>query len=679
MDIVDPVFTWISTNPTWAGFVVFLVAFFESLALVGLVLPGAVMMFGIGALVGGGVMPLWPTLIWAAAGAIAGDGISFWLGRTLHMRIKTLWPLNKHPELIANATNFFHRHGGKSILFGRFIGPIRPVIPAVAGMLEMSPQRFFIVNVISGILWAPVYVFPGILFAASLGLAAEVTSRLAVVLGTVGGTLLLALWLLRILFNRAHRYAYPLIQRTLAWANLHPRMGRIPASLLDPEQPEARGLTLLALLLLITATLFALVAHASGASGLLFNLDRYLHIAAASLRTPAMDDLFVTLAQLADWQVLLPLSLAVFAWLWRCCNHHAARHWLAAVGIGTLLSFNLLWLEGPANAILPAPLHSGQLMTAMAVYGFLAIIIAREFPEPRRWPIYALVTVLLLGIAMARLYLGASRLSGVMGALTLGAAWVSLLGIAYRHHPAERVQPAGLAGIAILVLVVAAGWHEMRHHETTLQRYSTVPLEIVTTRSDWLEERWQELPTYRDDLRGIHNHPLDLQYADDLKNLEQQLLQHGWYKPREVTALNWLIWLAPDTPLKQIPVLPQVHNGSNEALLLVKEVKDKKQWLALRLWPSGYRLEEKDQPLWIGNVSLLQPTAIAGLTVPRTQSNFDRPLQQLLTELSDWQIKKHRRKSDLKGWSGEVVLLNPKPQDAIPAYAGVMKDFLNEN
>ncbi len=661
MDTVDIVFNWISANPAWAGFIVFLVAFFESLALVGLVLPGAVMMFGIGALVGGGVMSLWPTLIWAAAGAIAGDGISFWLGRTMHMRLKTLWPLRTHPELIASATQFFHRHGGKSILFGRFIGPIRPVIPAVAGMLEMSPRRFLLFNIISGILWAPVYVFPGILFAASLGLAAEVTSRLAVVLGTVGGTLLLALWLLRVLFNRVHRHAYPLIQRILRWANLHPRMGHIPAALLDPAQPEARGLTLLAFLLLLTTSLFAVVAQASGASGLMFNLDRYLNIAATALRTPIMDDLFIVLAQLSDWQVLLPLSLAVFAWLWRQSNHHAAKHWLAAVGIGALLSLNLLWLEGPANAIIPAPLHSGQLMTALAVYGFLAILIAREFPEQRRWPIYALVTVLLLGVAMARLYLGASRLSGVMGALTLGGAWIALLGIAYRHHPAEQVKPAGLAGIATLVLLIAAGWHGVQNHNAMLHRYTTAPLEIITTRNDWQAERWHELPTYRDDLRGIHNHPLDLQYADDLSKLEQQLITQGWYKPTEVGLFNWMIWLAPDTPLKQIPVLPQVHNGSNEALLLVKEVKDKRQWLALRLWPSGYRLEENEQPLWIGNVSLLQPTETAGLTVPRTQTNFDRPLQQLLADLPGWQFKQRHRKSDLNEWNGETVLLGVNP------------------
>jgi len=657
MDTVDTVFAWINANPAWAGLGVFLIAFLESLALVGLVLPGAVMMFGIGALVGTGAMPLWPTLIWAAAGAIAGDGISFWLGRRFHMRIKTLWPLRNHPELIANATQFFYRHGGKSILLGRFIGPIRPVIPAVAGMLEMAPSRFLAFNVISGILWAPVYVFPGIVFAASLGLASEVASRLAVMLGTVGGTLLIALWLLRLLFNRVHRHAYPLIQRTLAWANLHPRMGKIPAALLDPDQPEARGLTLLALLLLITATLFALLVHATGHSGLLFNLDGYLFNTAGALRTPLMDHLFVATAQLADWQVLLPLALAVLAWLWRRGNLHAARHWLAAIGLGALLSLNLVWLESAAHNLLPAPLHSGQLMTAMAIYGFLAIIIAREFPEKRRWPLYALVTTLLLGIALARLYLGASRLSGILGALTLGGAWISLLGIAYRNHPAERVQPGKLTGLALAVLLLAAGWHGLQHHQILLQRYAIPLTEQRLDHQAWRQQAWRDLPAYRDDLRGVHNHPLDLQYAGDLQALAQSLEQHGWHRPREVNAFNWLVWLAPDTPLKKVPVLPQVHDGRNEALLLVKEDTEKGSWLALRLWPSGYRLQPGETPLWPGNVSRLQPLGEGGLMVPRTGDKFDAPLQQLLGDLTGWKVEKRQRESDLPGWNGEVVLL----------------------
>ena len=68
---------------------------------------------------------------------------------------------------------------------GRSIGAIRPVVALVAGMLEMPTRRFIPVNVISGLLWAPVYVLPGMVFAATLGIAAEVATRLALLLGTL--------------------------------------------------------------------------------------------------------------------------------------------------------------------------------------------------------------------------------------------------------------------------------------------------------------------------------------------------------------------------------------------------------------------------------------------------------------------------------------------------------------
>jgi len=65
-------------------------------------------------------------------------------------------------------------------LFGRFVGPVRPVIPAVAGMMQMPAGRFLAVNVASALVWAPAYLLPGIAFGASLELAAEVAGRLAV-------------------------------------------------------------------------------------------------------------------------------------------------------------------------------------------------------------------------------------------------------------------------------------------------------------------------------------------------------------------------------------------------------------------------------------------------------------------------------------------------------------------
>ena len=657
MESVNSLFAWLSANPGWAGLGVFLIAFFESLALVGLLLPGAMLMFGIGALVGTDTLPLWPTLALAAAGAIAGDGVSFWLGKRYHMRIKTLWPLRNHPELIASATNFFYRHGGKSILLGRFIGPIRPVIPAVAGMLEMPTKRFLLFNIISGLLWAPLYLFPGILFATSLELAAEVASRLALLLAVLLGVLFMSLWLLRWLFERLHRHAYPTLQRSLAWARLHPLAGEIPAALLDPNHPEARGLTLLALLLLLTSSLFALLVQASGDASLLFHLDSYLLNTLVALRTPMMDHFFVGLAQLGEWQVLLPLSLVLFAWLWRRRHRHAARHWLAAIGIGTLLSLNLWWLSGETQGSHGATLHNGQLMSALAVYGFLAILIAREFSEKRRWWLYAPAMLLLLGIALAQLYLGASRLSGILGAMTLGLAWIALLGIAYRRHPAERIAADRLAAMALFTLAVGATWHGVQNHTQNLQRYTVQQETTTLADDDWWQQGWRKLPAYREDLRDRNNHPLNLQFAGNPQQLAQQLTAQGWRRPTEVTPLSWLSWLNPQAPLESLAVLPQVHDGHSEELLLVRDDADNGRMLALRLWPSHYRLQQSQQPLWLGNITWLQPVTKNGLTAPRTGTDFDTPLQQLRRTELPQPRRPIKRDSTLPGWNGEGLLL----------------------
>jgi len=63
--------TWVAANPGWAHLGVFLVALVESLAIVGLIVPGVIMMVGAGALIAIGTLEFWPVCLWAIAGAVA--------------------------------------------------------------------------------------------------------------------------------------------------------------------------------------------------------------------------------------------------------------------------------------------------------------------------------------------------------------------------------------------------------------------------------------------------------------------------------------------------------------------------------------------------------------------------------------------------------------------------------
>ncbi len=201
IDTVQPLLDWIASHREWSGLVIFLIAAGESLVLVGILVPGVILMLGVGTLVGLGILDIWTSLFCAAAGAIVGDGFSYWLGYHYHRQMQHIWPLSRYPELIPKGEAFFRKHGRKSIFLGRFIGPIRAIIPAVAGVMEMPKTQFYTVNVLSAILWAPTVILPGAVFGASLATATQVYSR------TIFVIVLLAIfiWLLLFVCRKARK------------------------------------------------------------------------------------------------------------------------------------------------------------------------------------------------------------------------------------------------------------------------------------------------------------------------------------------------------------------------------------------------------------------------------------------------------------------------------------------
>ncbi|WP_340162872.1 DedA family protein [Billgrantia tianxiuensis] len=130
----------LAPSPQMLLLIVGAIALLESLALVGLLLPGVVLITAAASLAGHQDMAVSSLLLAAFIGAVLGDGISFSLGYTQRERVTRLWPLSRHPEWLARGARFFQRYGSLSVFFGRFVGPVRPVIPLIAGMLHMSPE-----------------------------------------------------------------------------------------------------------------------------------------------------------------------------------------------------------------------------------------------------------------------------------------------------------------------------------------------------------------------------------------------------------------------------------------------------------------------------------------------------------------------------------------------------------
>ena len=175
--------TYFSAHPYSALATVFAASLFESLAVIGIVIPGSTIVFVGGVLIGLNALDPWWTAAMAVSGAILGDGLSYWLGHHYHEKIRALWPMKNHPEMFERGQAYFAKNGGRSVFLGRFFGPVRAIVPVVAGMSNMPATHFYAMNILSAFAWAAAHLLPGALFGASLQLAGAVSSRLLIMLG----------------------------------------------------------------------------------------------------------------------------------------------------------------------------------------------------------------------------------------------------------------------------------------------------------------------------------------------------------------------------------------------------------------------------------------------------------------------------------------------------------------
>ncbi|MGB5422908.1 MAG: VTT domain-containing protein [Desulfobacterales bacterium] len=676
---IKALLAFITHHPTLAYGAIFLISLSESLAIVGLLVPGTVIMFGVGAIVATGSLGLKPVLLLAAAGAVAGDGISYWLGHHYQDGLRRIWPFSRYPGMLKNGEVFFKRHGGKSVLFGRFVGPVRPVIPVVAGMLGMGPLHFSIVNVLSAIGWALVYILPGVFFGTSLAVAGAVSTRLAVLIVLILATCWVFVWLGRkLVLLVGHRgpiwlaaFKDWLAADTPAhWVMLPVK--RFLSYFFLRQQGEELFLGFLALTLFVAGWGFLGVMQDVLAKDPLVLADQAVYHFFQSLRNSWSDRIFVAITELGDSFVNICLFGAVLLVLLGKRCYRAAGYWTLTVLVGLAGVQLLKWL---IHSPRPMALYhgasaygfpSGHTTMSVILYGFLAILLARGLSGTLRWGLFVSVFLISFIIAISRLYLGAHWLSDVLGGFFVGASWAALLGIAYLKNP-DIGLPRRLLGFAtILVIVVAGGWHVSRHHEKDLAFYSprydlqTMPL------ATWLADGWRELPAWRIDMAGELEQPLTIQWAGTAEELAHYLLDRGWQRPQALNLKSFLEMLSPDTPIEKLPVLPRLHDGRIDRLRLVR-MAGSQLWV-LRMWPTDVKILANEARLLVGTIEVQNKRPMAGLIfLARDTGEYNSSLAALEQEFNDRFAMKlvERENSDFQDsrdqdrvhWSGRVLLV----------------------
>lgn len=160
----DKLIALLATNMTgWIGYLVlFAVVFAESGLLVGFFLPGDSLLFTVGVVAGAGKLQIWAIIVMLAFASMLGDGIGFLLGSTLGYR------LFQNPnsrifrrEYVDRTHAFYERHGGKTIIYAKFVPIIRTFAAFIAGVAKMNYGRFLSFNIGGAVGWVTLMVCLG--------------------------------------------------------------------------------------------------------------------------------------------------------------------------------------------------------------------------------------------------------------------------------------------------------------------------------------------------------------------------------------------------------------------------------------------------------------------------------------------------------------------------------------
>lgn len=188
-------FALAADNSVLAGLVLFVLTLLEALLVVGVLIPIVGVMLAAGALVAQGVMHPVEAVLWCSAGAAIGDALSYLLGHRLGGRHGARMLFSGRRRLFARAKLLARRHGAVAIVAARYLGPVRPMIPILAGMSRAHPWRFHIASALTAPIWVVSLMAPGYLAVSNLqrlDLDPGVTGPLAVAALIIVATIWLA-------------------------------------------------------------------------------------------------------------------------------------------------------------------------------------------------------------------------------------------------------------------------------------------------------------------------------------------------------------------------------------------------------------------------------------------------------------------------------------------------------
>lgn len=442
----------------WAYVLIGLLAAAEASAFVGLFIPGeAAMLFG-GVLVSQGRAGLTLMLLAASAGAVIGDSIGYEIGRHFGSRLEiTRLGRRIGEKRWERAHDYVRERGGRAIFFGRFVGVLRALVPAIAGSAGIPYARFFVFNAAGGIIWACGFVLLGAAAGSSYQVVERWAGRAAAVLA---GIVILAIALsLATRWVRDHREVLerwwrrflnrPLIIR------LRSRYGTqidFVKARLDPAQGAGLFLTIGLVVAAITSWAFGAILEDVLGGNELALVDRPV-IRFLALHRDAGLTAVMKVVTVLGGTVFVTAVLAMTAVI----SYIKTRspRWpafLSATIIGAVALDNIVkfLVQRPRPDFYPlvrpfgSSFPSGHAVAAVALCGSIAFIVTRKTSWQAAVWIWAGAIFVVLLVALSRVYLGAHWPTDVIAGLALGVFWTAVTATA-TGYLASSTPPSGNA------------------------------------------------------------------------------------------------------------------------------------------------------------------------------------------------------------------------------------------
>lgn len=666
-----------NAHPYASGLFTYFVVFLEALAVVGVIIPGSITMSAIGFLIGTNIIPAGNTFLWAIMGAITGDCISYWLGIYFQNRIHRIWPFTRWPELLTRSEKFFRNHGGKSVFIGRFVGPTRAMIPMVAGVFKMPVSQFLIAAIPSAAIWAVSYIIPGVLLGAlSLELPAKVAAKFTFWALLAIVVVWSIIWLMQHFFKQIWQMLDYYVMHLWRYCHKNTKLRWFAKVLSDPKEPNNHQQLLLVMVVIFIFVLFLFILDQLLTAGVLVDLSRAFYYMFSSLRTKILDYIFILFTLFGELPVLIMGSGIVFLWfLWKR-YYYAALHWLyvgaLSVTIVTSMKF-FMYSPRPGDVLYDAyasSFPSAHVVLSVSLYGFLAVIIARELKDGRKYFTYFLTGMLLAIIAVSRMYLGAHWLIDVLGGILLGLMMVLIVTISYRRQHVVRFPARKFAVVVSFVFVLVWGVYSVLQFGKQVRAYSLIWSQNVITFDQLVKSPVKEIPLYRLNRLGQPIEALNMVYVGDLAHIRKVLSKRGWEpQPVSLSLQNVIRGVSTDSVISHLPIFPQLYHNRKMALLFTKNTEQEGVVSILRLWSSDVDLKDSDLPLWVGSIEFhrMQP-GIFSLSRYKNKRKFIGATVFLARDLaSDFSLWKKSQPikaqpSALKGlsWDGKLLVVMQK-------------------